>query len=129
MAARVMWHYLMKKKKNSKLENLCNWFQASLSLVVVMGLTWILGVLIVKIEDLVPLAYIYTFMVAFQGCFIFLLFVVFSKVVRRAYAQCFKCKVYGSKYSSGNQNVLDKSPDHEMVSITCLCLYSAPSAL
>ena len=62
-------------------------------LVIIMGLTWIFGVLIVEVEELVPLAYIYTIMVAFQGLFIFLIFVVFSKKVREAYAKCWRSKV------------------------------------
>ena len=65
-------------------------------LVIIMGLTWIFGVLIVEVEELVPLAYIYTIMVAFQGLFIFLIFVVFSKKVREAYAKCWRAKVNGS---------------------------------
>ena len=60
---------------------------------VIMGLTWIFGVLIVEVEELVPLAYIYTILVAFQGVFIFLIFVVFSKQVREAYAKWWKVKV------------------------------------
>ena len=59
-------------------------------LVVVMGLTWIFGVLIVEVEELVPLAYIYTIMVAFQGLFIFLIFVVFPKEVREVYVKLYK---------------------------------------
>ena len=58
-----------------------------------MGLTWILGVLIVEVEELVPLAYIYTIMVAFQGLFIFLIFVMLSKQVREAYTKCWRAKV------------------------------------
>ena len=58
-----------------------------------MGLTWILGVLIVEVEELVPLAYIYTIMVAFQGLFIFLIFVVLSKQVGEAYTKCWRAKV------------------------------------
>ena len=58
-----------------------------------MGLTWILGVLIVEVKELVPLAYIYTIMVAFQGLFIFIIFVVLSKQVREAYAKCWRKKV------------------------------------
>ena len=65
-------------------------------LVIIMGLTWILGVLIVEVEELVPLAYIYTIMVAFQGLFIFFIFVVFSKQVREAYAKCWRYKVNSS---------------------------------
>ena len=58
-----------------------------------MGFTWIFGVLIVEVDELVPLAYIYTIMVAFQGLFIFLIFVVLSKQVREAYAKCWREKV------------------------------------
>ena len=48
-------------------------------LVVVLGLTWITGVVIVEVDALYPLAYIYTIMAAFQGLFIFLALVVFAK--------------------------------------------------
>ena len=58
-----------------------------------MGLTWIVGVLIVEVEELLPLAYIYTIMVAFQGLAIFLIFVVFSKIVRDTYAKWWRTKV------------------------------------
>ena len=72
-----------------------------------MGLTWILGVLIVKVEELLPLAYIYTIMVAFQGLWIFLIFVLLPKQVRDAYVKWWRAKVkesdtlskyFGTKY-------------------------------
>ena len=69
-------------------------------LVVIMGLTWIFGVLIVEVEELVPLAYIYTIMVAFQGVFIFLILVAFSKQVRDAYAKWWMAKVNESDFLS-----------------------------
>ena len=69
------------------------WLKAAVSLVIIMGLTWIVGVLIVEVDELVPLAYIYTIMVAFQGLFIFLIFVVLSKQVREAYTKCWREKV------------------------------------
>ena len=75
-----------------------NWLRSAVLLVVIMGLTWIFGVLIVEVEELVPLAYIYTIMVAFQGLFIFLIFVVFSKQVREAYAKCWRRKVNESDF-------------------------------
>ena len=65
-----------------------------------MGLTWIFGVLIVEVEALLPLAYIYTILVAFQGFFIFLIYVVFSKQVRDAYAQWWRAKVNESDFLS-----------------------------
>ncbi len=58
-----------------------------------MGLTWIFGVLIVEVDELVPLAYIYTILVAFQGLFIFVLFVLLSKQVRETYAKWWRVKV------------------------------------
>ena len=58
-----------------------------------MGLTWILGVLVVEVEALLPLTYIYTIMVAFQGLFIFIIFVCLSKSVREAYSKWWRTKV------------------------------------
>ena len=65
-----------------------------------MSLTWIVGVLIIRVDEVAPLAYIFTIMVAFQGLFIFLIFVVFSKAVRDAYSQCWKVKVSESDFLS-----------------------------
>ncbi len=61
-----------------------------------MGLTWIFGVLVVEVEVLLPLTYIYTIMVAFQGLFIFLAFVFFSKQVREEYIKWWRSKVKAS---------------------------------
>ena len=65
-----------------------------------MGLTWIVGVLIVEVEELLPLAYIYTIMVAFQGVWIFLIFVAFSKRVRSAFSKWWRSKVNKSDFLS-----------------------------
>ena len=67
--------------------------KSALSLVVIMGLTWMFGVLIVDVEELIPLAYIYTILVAFQGLFIFVIFVCMSKNVREAYSKWWRVKV------------------------------------
>ncbi len=71
-------------KRDIKTESnkVLKWLKAVISLTVVMGLTWIIGVLVVEREELLPLAYIYTIMLAFQGFFIFLVLVVFTKPVR-----------------------------------------------
>ena len=66
---------------------------AIIPLVVIMGLTWIFGVLVVEVEALLPLTYIYTIMVAFQGLFIFLAFVFSSKQVREEYIKWWREKV------------------------------------
>ena len=53
-----------------------------------------------EVEEMVPLAYIYTIIVAFQGLFIFLIFVVLSKQVREAYTKCWRAKVNKSEILS-----------------------------
>ena len=95
MAAITIWKQHSKRQTSGKIskERFRSWLKTLVSLVVVMGLTWIFGVLIVEVEKLVPLAYIYTIMVAFQGLFIFLLFVAFPKEVRDAYVKVWREKV------------------------------------
>jgi len=74
--------------------------KAATSLMVVMGLTWIIGLLIVEVKELLTLAYIYTILVAFQGTFIFIIFVVLSKQVREAYGKWWRAKVSESDFLS-----------------------------
>ena len=59
-----------------------------------------------EVDELVTLTYIYTIMVAFQGLFIFLIFVVLSKQVREAYAKCWREKVNKSDFLSRYFGVL-----------------------
>ena len=94
MAAIALWRH-NKRQTGGEIskERFRSWLKTLASLVVVMGLTWIIGVLIVEVEELVPLAYIYTIMVAFQGLFIFLLFVAYPKEVRVVYAKLWKKKL------------------------------------
>ena len=55
-----------------------------------MGLTWIIGFLVFEVPALLPLAYIFTIFVAFQGMAIFVLFVLLDKQVREAYSKWWK---------------------------------------
>ena len=100
MAAVQMWRHKKKQHGEMKAKDVKKWLKAVTSLVVVMGVTWIVGVLIVEVEELLPLAYIYTIMVAFQGLAIFLIFVVFSKKVRDTYAKWWRTKVNESDFLS-----------------------------
>ncbi len=59
----------------------------------IMGLTWVMGVLVMEVDALLPLAYIFTIMVAFQGLCIFLIFIVMSKQVKDAYRKWWKEKI------------------------------------
>ena len=61
-----------------------NWFKAASTLTIVMGITWIRGIILVVSEGLLFLVYIYTIMVTFQGVFIFFLYVILSKSVKDA---------------------------------------------
>ena len=74
--------------------------KASISLSVMMGITWIIGVLVIEVEELFPLAYIFTIFVAFQGLFIFVIFVLLSKQVKESYAKWWKAKVAESDFLS-----------------------------
>ena len=88
------------------------WLRLAVFLVLVMGLTWILGVLVLNVPALLPLAYIYTTMVAFQGLTIFVIFVIFSKQVREAYSKWWKVKVINSpmltKYFGESSSLFSK---------------------
>ena len=76
------------------------WIKASISLTVVMGITWIIGFLMIEVEELFALAYIFTIFVAFQGVFIFVIFVLLSKQVKENYAKWWKAKVAESDFLS-----------------------------
>ena len=76
------------------------WIKASVSLTVVMGITWIIGFLVIEVEELFALAYIFTIFVAFQGVFIFVIFVLLSKQVKENYAKWWKAKVAESDFLS-----------------------------
>ena len=93
VAARIMWRHQMKNTDKTKFERLKNWFRSAISVMMVMSLTWIVGILIVEVDEVAPLAYIYTIMVAFQGLFIFIVFVPLSSAVREAYAKWWRHKV------------------------------------
>jgi len=86
MAARIIWIQIRKRETSKSVKKVLGWFNSAVLLVVVLGLTWIIGVVVVEVEALAPLAYIYTIVVAFQGLLLFLVLVVCSKSVRKGVA-------------------------------------------
>lgn len=98
MAAIIMWRISKKKVTNSSIGHIKHWLRGLLILAVVMGLTWIFGVLIVEAKELSPMAFIYAFLVAFQGVWLFLLFVVLDRQVREGYAKLWRTKVKQSDF-------------------------------
>ena len=95
MAATISWQQHRKRVEIENRKIVLGWFKSIIPLVVVLGVTWIIGLLVVEIDVLAPLAYIYTIMVAFQGLFIFLVLVVFSKAVRNDYVKWITSKIRG----------------------------------
>ena len=114
MAAVQMWRHKKKRYGEMKAKEVKKWLKAVTSLVVVMGVTWIVGVLIVDVEELLPLAYIYIIMVAFQGVWIFLLFVVFENKAREGYTNTWKGKIKESTLYS-NKGTLTTSQNNNLV--------------
>ena len=86
-----------------------------------MGITWIIGVLVIEVEALFPLAYIFTISVAFQGLFIFVIFVLLSKQVRENYAKWWKAKVAESDFLS--KHFGEKSFTSGTTAMVCLPVY------
>jgi peptidoglycan biosynthesis protein MviN/MurJ (putative lipid II flippase) len=87
MAIIVLWKQRKRRTGDMNAKQVGKWLKASASLLVVLGVPWIFGVLLVKMEELTPLAYVYTILVAFQGVFIFLILVLFSKQTRDEYVK------------------------------------------
>ena len=69
------------------------WIKASISLTVVMGITWIIGFLVIEVEELYALAYIFIIFATLEGVFIFVIFVLLPKQVKENYIKWCKAKV------------------------------------
>ena len=77
-----MWRQQKKRNIQQKSSAVGGWLKAVITLMFVMGITWIIGLAVVEIEELLPLAYIFTIVVAFQGVVIYLALVLLTKSVR-----------------------------------------------
>ena len=100
-----MWNQQTKQASKKKSEKVFGWLRAVSSLIVVMGLTWIIGLLVVEVEELAALAYIYTISVSFQGVFLFAVLVVIPKAVRDDVNKCLRNNLKDiKKYFGFNQD-------------------------
>ena len=93
-----------------------------------MGINWIIGILVIEVEELFILAYIFTIFVAFQGLFIFIIFVLLQKPVRDSYAKWWKATVSESDYLSkyfGQANLTSKLVSGYYVRYTRSTLFHA----
>ena len=82
MAAVIMWKQQKNRNIQQKSSDVGGWLKAVITLMVVMGMTWIIGLAVVEIEELLPLAYIFTIVAAFQGVSIYVVLVLLTKSVR-----------------------------------------------
>ena len=82
MAAVIMWRQQKKRNIQQKSSDVGGWLKAVITLMVVMGITWIIGLAVVETEELLRLAYIFTIVAAFQGVSIYVVLVVLTKSVR-----------------------------------------------
>ena len=62
-----------------------------------MGIIWIIGFLVIEVEELFALAYIFTIFVAFQGVFILVIFVLLKWWKAKVAESDFLSKHFGSK--------------------------------
>ncbi|XP_064406818.1 adhesion G-protein coupled receptor G2-like isoform X2 [Halichondria panicea] len=93
MALVIMKRHAKKETHKNRIQRARYWLKSSVSLVTIMGLTWIIGLLVFEVPALFTLAYIFTIFVAFQGVAIFVIFVPLSKQVRDAYSKWWRVKV------------------------------------
>ncbi|XP_064406828.1 uncharacterized protein LOC135351685 isoform X5 [Halichondria panicea] len=93
MALVIMNRHAKKQTHKNRIQKTKYWLKSSVSLVTIMGLTWIIGLLVFEVPALFPLAYIFTIFIAFQGVAIFVIFVPLSKQVREAYSKWWRVKV------------------------------------
>jgi len=80
MAICIMYRHDKRRLHKSKLQSAKHWLRSCISLVIIMGISWIIGVLAFH-QALLAVSYIFTIFIAFQGLFIFILFVPVSKQV------------------------------------------------
>ncbi|XP_064406830.1 adhesion G protein-coupled receptor L3-like isoform X2 [Halichondria panicea] len=102
MALVIMNRHAKKQTHKDRIQKTKYWLKSSVSLVTIMGLTWIIGLLVFEVPALSPLAYIFTIFVAFQGVAIFVIFVPLSKQVREAYSKWWRVKVAESDILSSH---------------------------
>ncbi len=117
MAAVRLWQQRKKKMKDGKMDrdNIIAWLKAVSFILLIMGITWLLGILVVDVPALLPVAYIFTILTAFQGLSIFLSVVAFQKSVRDDYIKWWQKRI---KKSDTLSKYLTASSPNGSTSIT-----------
>ena len=90
-----------------------------------MGITWTIGILVIEVDKLFPLAYIFTIFVAFQGLFLFVVLVLLdSKQLKEKLAIWWKSRIaksdflsrhFGQKSSAFGSSSVRPSKDNQLM--------------
>ena len=123
-----MWRQQKKRNIQLKSNDFCGWLKAVITLMVVMGLTWIIGLAVVEIKELLPLAYIFTIVAAFQGVFIFLVLVIFTKGVRDEIINGITT-IFDKKYRSNSSKVGTKKNNFLSLIVIFKCIQAVTTVI
>lgn len=83
ISLKIMRRHLSDKRRR---KTTWYWFKGSLSLIVIMGINWIFGLLVLH-EYLLPLIYLFAITTTLQGVWIFLLFTIGFRQMREEYSK------------------------------------------
>ncbi|XP_051982801.1 adhesion G protein-coupled receptor L1-like isoform X1 [Xyrauchen texanus] len=99
---RILRHSTVLKPDSSRFDNIKCWTVSSVTLLLLVSLTWIFGLLFIN-DNSVVMAYLFTSFNALHGMFIFLLHCALQKKVQKEYSKCLRqsrCCGHASSASS-----------------------------
>ncbi|KAL7845167.1 hypothetical protein AOLI_G00233590 [Acnodon oligacanthus] len=106
---RMIRHSTVLKPDSSRFDNIKCWTVSSVTLLLLVTLTWIFGLLFIN-EYSVVMAYLFTSFNALHGLFIFIFHCALQKKVQKEYGKCFRqSSCCGHASSAGSHGSLKSS--------------------
>uniref|UniRef100_A0A8B9H6N9 Adhesion G protein-coupled receptor L1 n=1 Tax=Astyanax mexicanus TaxID=7994 RepID=A0A8B9H6N9_ASTMX len=106
---RMIRHSTVLKPDSSRFDNIKCWTVSSVTLLLLVTLTWIFGLLFIN-ENSVVMAYLFTSFNALHGLFIFIFHCALQKKVQKEYGKCFRqSSCCGHASSTGSHGSLKSS--------------------
>uniref|UniRef100_A0A9J7Y0I1 Adhesion G protein-coupled receptor L1-like n=1 Tax=Cyprinus carpio carpio TaxID=630221 RepID=A0A9J7Y0I1_CYPCA len=106
---RMLRHSTVLKPDSSRFDNIKCWTLSSITLLLLVSLTWIFGLLFMN-DSSVVMAYLFTSFNALHGMFIFLLHCALQKKVQKEYSKCLRqSSCCGHASSTGSHGSLKSS--------------------
>uniref|UniRef100_A0A672Q2W9 Adhesion G protein-coupled receptor L1-like n=1 Tax=Sinocyclocheilus grahami TaxID=75366 RepID=A0A672Q2W9_SINGR len=106
---RMLRHSTVLKPDSSRFDNIKCWTLSSVTLLLLVSLTWIFGLLFMN-DSSVVMAYLFTSFNAVHGMFIFLLHCALQKKVQKEYSKCLRqSPCCGHASSTGSHGSLKSS--------------------